>query len=255
MNSSYHPSNDKLFMNRALAATIHLGLVVLLLFWCFKIGRPFMETIVWGIIIAVATHPSYSRLQSALGGHSKLAATLISLLALVLLIVPAVMLASSLVETAQGLSAELRDGTLDVPPPPESIRSWPAIGEPLYKFWTLASNNLQAALSKITPQLKALGSWLLSAAAGAGVGMVKFVFSIIIAGVLLAHAEGGRQRPGPEEPRAVQQALDVEPGEVGVVRPPEGGADRRDHDRYEAPWLDRSPGQVDLRPPQSTCRC
>ncbi|MGD8393516.1 MAG: AI-2E family transporter, partial [Desulfobacterales bacterium] len=61
----------------------------------------------------------------------------------------------------------------------------------LFEFWSLAANNLGAALSKITPQLKKFGMPLLSAAAGAGIGILKFVVSIIIAGVLLANDAGG----------------------------------------------------------------
>jgi predicted PurR-regulated permease PerM len=64
MNTSHQPSNDKLFMARALEAAIHIGLVVLLLYACFQIGRPFIQIIVWGIIIAVAVHPGYDRLKS-----------------------------------------------------------------------------------------------------------------------------------------------------------------------------------------------
>ena len=72
MKSSNQSSNDKLFIKRALEATIQIGLVVLLLYWCFKIGQPFLQTIVWGIIIAVAIHPGYDRLKSALGGRGRL---------------------------------------------------------------------------------------------------------------------------------------------------------------------------------------
>jgi predicted PurR-regulated permease PerM len=193
MNKSSEPSNDKLFVTRALEATIHIGLVVLLFYWCFKIGQPFIQIIVWGIIIAVAIHPGYNRLKSALGGRGRLAATLITLVALIVLLVPSYMLSESLINTAQEYSAKLDAGTLHVPPPSESVRSWPVIGEPLYKFWSLASNNLEVALSKITPQLKKFGIPLLSAAAGAGVGILKFVVSIIIAGVLLANDTGGGQ--------------------------------------------------------------
>jgi len=50
MNPSNQTSNDKLFMAKALEATIHIGLVVLLLYWCFKIGQPFIEIVIWGII-------------------------------------------------------------------------------------------------------------------------------------------------------------------------------------------------------------
>ena len=46
-------------------------------------------------------------------------------------------------------------------------------------------------MERIAPQLKGLGSWLLSTAAGAGFGVIQFVAAIIIAGFLLAKADGG----------------------------------------------------------------
>ena len=71
MSTSNQSSNDKLYVRRALEASIHIGLVGLVLFWCFKIGQPFIQIIVWGIIIAVAIHPVYNRLQSTLGGRDR----------------------------------------------------------------------------------------------------------------------------------------------------------------------------------------
>jgi len=193
MSTSNQPSNDKLFVARALEASIHIGLVGLLIFWCFKIGRPFIEIIVWGIIIAVAIHPIYSRLKSALGGRDRLAATLITILTLIFLLVPTIMLSDSLIDTAREFSAQLDAGTLRVPPPSESVRSWPVIGEPVYKLWSLGSQDLEAAVSKMAPRLKKYGISLLSTAANAGVGILAFVVSIIVAGVLLANAEGAHQ--------------------------------------------------------------
>ena len=127
MSTSNQSSNDKLYVRRALEASIHIGLAGLLLFWCFKIGRPFIQIIVWGIIIAVAIHPSYDRLKSALGGRDCLTATLITLLALILLIVPTYMLSESLIDTAKEFSAHLDEGTLSIPPPTESVRSGPGV--------------------------------------------------------------------------------------------------------------------------------
>ena len=211
MNSSNQSSDDKLFVAKALEATIHVGLVVLLLYWCFKIGQPFIGIIVWGIIFAVAIHPGYNRLKSALGGRGRLSAILITIVALIILLVPTYMLSGSLIETAKAYSAYLDAGTLTVPPPSENIRSWPVIGEPLYEFWSEASDNLGAALNKITPQLKKIGIPLLSAAAGAGVGILKFVVSIIIAGVLLANDAGGGRAA-----RAIATRLAGERGTTAV---------------------------------------
>ena len=191
MNTPNQPSKDNLFIARAIEVTINIGLVILLIYWCFNIVQPFIEIILWGIIIAVAIHPSYERLKSALGGRGRLTASLITFLALILLLVPTYMLFESLINSAQEFSAHLDEGTLSVPPPSESIKSWPVIGESLYKAWNSASYDLDAALSKMTPLLKQIGTPLLSSAAGAGVGILKYVVSIIIAGVLLANAAGG----------------------------------------------------------------
>ena len=193
MSTSNRSSDDKLYVMRALEASIHIGLVALLIFWCFKIGRPFLQIIVWAIIIAVAIHPIYNRLKSALGGRDRLAATLITIFALIFLLVPTIMLSDSLIDTAREVAAQLEGGTLKVPPPSESVRSWPVIGEPIYKLWSLGSKDLGTAVSKMAPQLKKYGISLLSAAANAGVGILAFVVSIIIAGVLLAHAGGAQQ--------------------------------------------------------------
>jgi predicted PurR-regulated permease PerM len=193
MNSSHHAPSDKSLVSRALEVTIHVGLVVLLLFWCFRIAQPFIQIFVWGIIIAIAIFPGYRWLSSALGGRNNLAAILVTLLLLIILIVPSLMFAGSFVETAQKLSASLSEGSMNIPAPSEKIKSWPAIGETLYDFWRLSSENLTAALSKIAPHLKAFGLWVLNTAAGAGLGFVSFVIGIIIAGVLLAKGERGVQ--------------------------------------------------------------
>jgi predicted PurR-regulated permease PerM len=114
------PLSDKIFVRRAVEAAIRIGLVALLVAWCFQIVRPFIVPVVWGIIIAVAVHPGYRRLETALGNHRTIAATLFTLLMLILLIGPTVMLAGTLAESAQGLAAHLTAGNLAIPPP-ESI--------------------------------------------------------------------------------------------------------------------------------------
>jgi predicted PurR-regulated permease PerM len=103
------------------------------------------------------------------------------------------MLAGTLIESARELAAQLREGQLQIPPPPESVATWPVIGQPLAAFWELASVNLEEALERIGPQIKAVGVWLLAVAGGVGFGLLQFVFAIVISGVLLAYAKGGER--------------------------------------------------------------
>jgi predicted PurR-regulated permease PerM len=179
------------FLSNALEATIRIGALILVAAWCFDIVKPFIIPIVWGIIIAVAIYPGFLRLQKALGGRNGLAAALVTLLGLFILITPMIMLSGTLIGSAQGLARGFQEGTIVVPPPPESVKGWPVVGEHLDAFWLQASQNLAAAAAKIAPQLKAVGSFLLSTAAGASFGILQFVIAIVIAGVLLARAKAG----------------------------------------------------------------
>jgi predicted PurR-regulated permease PerM len=184
-------NSEKVFVSNALEATIRIGLLVLLAGWCFEIIRPFIIPIAWGIIIAIGAYPAFLSLERWLGDRRRLAATLIVVLGLVLLIAPALLLGGTLIDSAHGLAVGLKGGSIAVPPPPPSVKTWPIIGGYLDAFWRQASENLATTLTKLAPQLKAVGGWLLSTAAGAGWGLLQFVIAIVIAGVLLAHANSG----------------------------------------------------------------
>ena len=191
MSDSSRKEEDRIFQARALDAVVRISLLALLVLWCFNIVRPFIMPILWGAIMAVAIYPLYVKVHHKLGGREKMTAVLIDLVALAILIVPAILLTDSLIVGTQKLAAEHEAGTLTIPPPSESVKNWPLVGEDLHHAWTLASSNLEAALVQFKPQVEAVGKWFLSAAAGAGVGVLMFVVSIIIAGVFLVYARSG----------------------------------------------------------------
>jgi len=84
--------DHKDYVNRAVEASIHIGLVILLATTCFFILRPFIPLIAWSIIVAIAVYPRYRQLQLVLGGRGVLAAVFATLLLLAFLIVPVVLL-------------------------------------------------------------------------------------------------------------------------------------------------------------------
>ncbi len=189
MSQSQTPEEERAFQTRTLQAAIRLSLLGLLVYLCFRIVQPFITTVVWGIIIAIATMTPYNRINRLLGGRPKLAGGLMIVLGLLLLILPTIALGANLVQTASELSDNLEGQTIVVPPPPASVEDWPIIGEKLYSRWTAASQNLEAALVRFAPQLKELGVWLVSSMGHLGVGLFMFIVAIVIAGVLLPNAE------------------------------------------------------------------
>jgi len=124
-------AEDQAFMGRALESSLRIGLVLFLVVWCFQIAGPFLQPIVWGIILAIATQPIYAALCRATGGRNSLAAAILVVGALLVLIVPSVLLTTSLVESATQLAEKVEAGTLEVPSPPDGVAEWPMSAVPL----------------------------------------------------------------------------------------------------------------------------
>ena len=189
-------ADNKDYLARAVEASIHIGLVALLLGVCLVILRPFLLLIAWGVIVSISVYPGYRKLQRALGGRDGLAAVICTLLMLAILIVPLVLLGGTLVHSTQNLIASIKDGKLTIPPPPQSVGTWPIIGRPMNSIWSLAATNLTAALDRFMPQIKAIVPLLVSASADLGLTALQFVLSILVAGVLLAKAKAGTAAAG-----------------------------------------------------------
>ncbi|MEE9567748.1 MAG: AI-2E family transporter, partial [Candidatus Binatia bacterium] len=79
MANTGQTSDDKVFVGRVVEAAIRLGLLVLLVTFCFLIIEVFIAPALWGIVIAVGIYPFYHKVAVALGNREKLAATLLTL--------------------------------------------------------------------------------------------------------------------------------------------------------------------------------
>ena len=180
---------DRVFIERTVEAAIRIAVIAALVAWCFVIARPFLVPVIWGAIIAITVFRGYQMLAVALGGRQSLAAVLITVLLLVVLVVPSILLGNSLVTGVNGLVDSFQSGEFSIPPPPDSVARWPLVGEPIARFWTVASQDLGQAFRQASPLLKHVGSWLLSAAQGAGIALLQLVLAIFISGAFLAHSK------------------------------------------------------------------
>lgn len=192
MATHVYPENERRYLQLSVEAAIRIGLLVLLFIWSLNIVRPFIEPVLWGVIIAVAIMPIHAKFAKVLGGRNKLAATLITLIALAALIIPTVQFFGEVVEDGRVLASGLEEGTLEVPPAPEKVRSWPVIGDPVADVWTEASQDLQGTLKKYQSQVAAIGSRLAGAMGGLAMTVLQFIVSFIIAGVFLVSASSSK---------------------------------------------------------------
>jgi len=164
--------------------TIRLALLAALIYWCFVIISPFIAILAWAVVLAVALYPLYIRLADHLGHRPKLAAALITLVAAAIVIGPAAWLAVGLVEGLRTIADRIASETLTVPSPPEAIRDWALVGEPLYNLWSQASTNLEAVFAQFAPYLKPLIGPVLAMAGSAGLDALRFLAAVILTGFL-----------------------------------------------------------------------
>ncbi|MGO9474530.1 MAG: AI-2E family transporter [Rhodomicrobium sp.] len=165
-----------------------LGLLGFLLFWSIVLIRPFLSIVLWSLILTVTLYPAFDWIARLLGDRRKLAAAIVTALALLVFTGPAIWLGLSMIEGLSALSERLKAGAITIPPPSDEIRTWPLIGERLHHFWNLASTNLKSALTEALPYLQPLRSTARKMAENAAAGIPSFLISLIIAGFLFSPA-------------------------------------------------------------------
>ena len=193
--------------NALVISVIRIGAVGLLAYWCFVLVTPLLTIAAWSIVFAAALYPVFDWVVARLGGYRVLAAAAITIVSLLLILGPATWLAVSLMATLRFLIDQFGDGSIAVPPPAESVKSWPLIGDQAYATWYLASTNLKELLLSIAPQLKSLGGNVLGVAGSTGLNVLQFVAAIVVSGFLFI--------PGPALARSAKKLLHLVAAERG----------------------------------------
>ncbi|MDM0110386.1 AI-2E family transporter [Variovorax sp. J22R24] len=170
---------------------IRAGLVLALTLLCFRIFSPFISMMAWALILAVTMYPGHQALAGRLGGRQGLAATLLVLAGLTLIVAPTAVVLGSLGDSVHETIVKLRADDLQVPPPPASVKEWPVVGMKVNNAWSSAHKDLPSVLKKLQPQLGELAAKALEMVASMAGSVLLFVFSFIIAGIIMAFGESG----------------------------------------------------------------
>jgi predicted PurR-regulated permease PerM len=185
--------SEKTFTRSMLDVLIRFGLILVLVLFCFEIFSPFRDLMLWSVILAITLYPLQMRLKGPLGDKDGVIATLIVVVAVMILVVPIYLLGVSIADSVEHSMAIVKGGDFHIPPPAESVASWPLIGERLSALWLQASTNLPDLAAKYLPQIKHASLGLLSKLAGVGMGLLMFIFALIIAGIVMAYGESGHR--------------------------------------------------------------
>ncbi len=170
---------------------IRAGLILALAVLCFQVFAPFLALMAWALILAIALYPFHQWLAAKMGGKQGLAATLIVILGVVLIVGPTALLMSSLGDSVQQLVHDVQNDALEIPAPPDSVAGWPVVGEKVHAIWSQAHDDLPALVRAMQPKIGDIAKSALAFVAGIGGGLLLFIASFIIAGILMAFGEAG----------------------------------------------------------------
>ncbi|MFC4993330.1 AI-2E family transporter [Rubritalea tangerina] len=189
MNAS---DSDKNFIKNSIDVAAKIFLIGLLLVLSYNIIKPFVLPVVWAIIIAVAFGPFIDKVTKWLGGRRKMACVGFSLVAVAVLVVPVWLLASSSLEVVQYVAEDLKDNKVDfIQEAPEKVEEIPVVGKKVSEIWNMAATDLKGAIVATAPLAQDAATKLV-ASIGSGLGgIVQFVISFIIAGVLMINPAKG----------------------------------------------------------------
>ena len=170
---------------------IRAGLLLAMAMLCYRVLSSFLTLMVWALILAVTLYPLHQSLASKIGGKQGLAATLLVVLGLVLIVVPTALLMSSLGDSVQQLVHDVQNNTLQIPAPRPRVEAWPVVGKKLHDVWSKAHADLPALVQSMQPKIGELAKTALGFVASIGGGLLQFLASFIIAGIIMAFGQSG----------------------------------------------------------------
>jgi predicted PurR-regulated permease PerM len=170
---------------------IRAGLILALALLCYRVFAPFLVLMVWALILAVALYPLHQAVARRIGERQGLAATLITVLGVVLIVAPTALLLSSMGDSVQRPIRDVQHDTLQVPPPPPNVAAWPVVGKKVYAVWEKAHADLPGLVQSLQPKIGDLAKAALGMVASIGGAILQFIAALIIAGIIMAFGEAG----------------------------------------------------------------
>ena len=169
-------SNEKLERN------IGLAIALVLLAGCLLVMRPFVSALLWAVVLCFASWPVYEKLLRWLGNRRTLVATLMTLAMILIILLPFVIVGSSLAENIKDFTAAVRSQIEKGPPePPAWLAKIPVVGQKTADQWQALAHDTAKLWTELRRFIEPVSSWLLKAGFGLGRGLLGLALSIFIA--------------------------------------------------------------------------
>ena len=166
---------------------VRVGLVGALVALCLYVFSPFLNLMVWSIILAVTLYPLHQMLARRIGQRQGLTSTIVVLLGIALIVVPTWLLMNSFADSIRGFVDAVQQNTLQIPPPREGVKNWPVVGQNLYDKWAQARADLPGLVHSMQPKIGDLARYGLGVVASIGRTMLLFLAAFVVANIVMAY--------------------------------------------------------------------
>ncbi|MEH6872785.1 MAG: AI-2E family transporter [Candidatus Competibacter sp.] len=193
MNVPSQPDHEleQRLASRLMDVLIRAGLILAMVWLCYRVFSPFLTLMVWALILAVTLYPLHQFLAGKIGGRQGLAATLLVVIGVALIVAPTALLMSSLGDSVHQLVSNVQNNTLQIPAPRPGVEKWPVVGKQVHDVWSKAHADLPALVQSMQPKIGDLAKMALGFVASIGGGLLQFLASFIIAGIIMAFGQAG----------------------------------------------------------------
>jgi len=181
------PPGSSNLLDVAIRGTLIIALGVL----CYQVFSPFLPLMAWSIVLAVTLYPLHQWVARVFGGKQWLASSVLVIIACLLIITPTGLLLNSFADDVRNLISGVQNNTLEVPAPSDRVAQWPLVGKKAYDIWSKAHSDLPELVKSMQPKIGQLAHKALAMVASIGGGLLLFLGSFIIAGIVMAYGESG----------------------------------------------------------------
>ena len=157
-------------------------LVLGLLCGCLLVLLPFFSSLLWAVVLVCSSWPVYCRLLKLVRNRHSLAAFLMTLGMILILLLPFVIVGTTLADNVKELTAATQKFIQQGPPaPPEWLAKVPLVGQRAADYWQSLAADTARLWTEAQRLVEPAGRLLLKGGLSLGGGVIKLALSILIA--------------------------------------------------------------------------
>ena len=166
------------------------AVLLLLMLGCLLVLRPFVSALIWALVLCCSSWPLYCRLLRWVGQRRSLAAFIMTLGMILIMLLPFVVVGSTLADNVREVTAAVKGWFAQGPPaPPGWLHKVPVIGQQAVEFWRGTVEDSAKLWPYAQRLIEPISRGLLGFGLVLGGGLIELALSVFITFFLFRNAD------------------------------------------------------------------